>query len=201
VVNKGLISQPHPFNYFITTAGQEAVARGDSRGTSVVTSSPIPAGTNVVIGFSVSGSTGIEYLQGLANGNGQFGYGTVDDAASLYIGSRDALDLYLNGSIGEILIYDHALAGSELQLANSYLAGRYGVAMAQFSTQPPALKVVQTGANAVQVSWVAGYTGYILEGRTNLTLGAWAPIVTNPPNNQITLGTTNAARFFRLHGQ
>jgi hypothetical protein len=63
------------------------------------------------------------------------------------------------------------------------------------------LKVALASANSVQVSWLPGYTGFILEGRTNLTLGAWSPITTNPPNNQITLGTTNIARFFRLHGQ
>jgi hypothetical protein len=149
----------------------------------------------------VSGSTGVEYLQGLANGSGQFGYGTIDDATQLYIGTRDALDLYFKGNIGELLIYDHALVGSELQLVNSYLAGKYGVATAQLSTQPPTLKVALASANSVQVSWLPGYTGFILEGRTNLTLGAWSPITTNPPNNQITLGTTIIARFFRLHGQ
>jgi hypothetical protein len=75
------------------------------------------------------------------------------------------------------------------------------VATAQFSTQPPALKVSKTGASSVQLSWLAGYTGFILDGRTNLASGVWLPIVTNPPNNQITLGTTNAARFFRLRSQ
>jgi len=201
ICNKGFVTQPHPFNYYINTAGQEVVSRGDNRGTSTITSSAVPAGTNVVCGFTVSGSTGTEYFQGLANGTGQFGYGTIDDATQLYIGTRDALDSYFKGNIGELLIYDHALAGSDLQLVNSYLAGKYGVATAQLATEPPTLRAANNGANTVQISWLAGYTGFILEGRTNVATGAWTPVATNPPNNQITLGTTNAARFFRLRSQ
>jgi hypothetical protein len=201
ICNKGSQAQPHPFNFYVDTAGQTVVSRGDTRGNSTITSSTaMPAATNVVCGFTVQGSTGTEYLQGLPNATGQFGYGTIDDGTQLYIGARDDLTLWFKGNIGELLMYDHALVGSELQLVNSYLAGKYGVATAQLSTQPPTLKVAVAGTNAV-VSWLAGYTGFILEGRTNLTLGAWSPIATNPPNNQVTLGTTNVARFFRLRSQ
>ena len=200
--NKGFLTQPHPFNFYVNTAGKTVVARGDTRATSTITSSAaMPAATNVVCGFTVQGSTGTEYLQGFANGTGQFDYGTIDDAAQLYIGSRDALDLYFKGNIGELLIYDHALVGSDLQLVNSYLAGKYGVATAQLSTQPPTLVVAKNGANTLQLSWLAGYAGFILEGRTNVATGAWTPFATNPPNNQVTLGTTNVARFFRLRSQ
>jgi Bacterial Ig domain/Concanavalin A-like lectin/glucanases superfamily len=202
ICNKGFLAHPHPFNFYVDTAGQTLVSRGDDRGTSTVTStSALPVATNVVVGFTVLGSTGTEYLQGLPNGTGPFGYGDIDDATQLYIGTRDALDLYFKGNIGELLIYDRALAGSDLQLVNSYLAGRYGVATAQLSTQPPTLNVALAGTNAVRVSWLPGYAGFILEGRTNLTLGAWSSIATDPPNNQVTLGTTNVARFFRLRSQ
>jgi hypothetical protein len=200
--NKGYLTGPHPFNFYVNTAGQTVAARGDNRGTSTITStSALPVTTNVVCGFTALGSTGTDYLQGLANGTGSFGYGDIDDATQLYIGSRDALDLYFNGNLGELLIYDHALSSSDLQLVNSYLAGKYGVATVQLSTQPPTLNVARTGASAVQLSWLAGYTGFILEGRTNVASGAWTPVATNPPNNQVTLGTTNVARFFRLRGQ
>ena len=199
ICNKGFLAQPHPFNFYVNTAGQAVAARGDNRGTATITGTgAMHAGTNIVCGFTVSGSTATEYLQGLPNGTAQFGYGAIDDATQLYIGSRDALDLYFKGNIGELLIYDHALLGSDLQLVNSYLAGKYGVATVQLSTQPPTLNVAKTGANAVQVSWLAGYTGYILQGRTNLSSGSWTSIVTNPPNNQISIGTTNVTRFFRL---
>jgi hypothetical protein len=200
VCTKGFLAQPHPFSYSFNSTHQQAASRGDNRGTSTVLSSAAPAGTNIVCGFTVSGSTGTDYLQGLAAGTGQYGFGTIDDGTQLYIGTRDALDLYFNGNIGEILMYDHALSASDLQLANAYLAGRSGVGTAQFATKPPALNVAVSGTNSV-VSWVAGYTGYILEGRTNLLTGSWTPIITNPPNNQISIPTTNRARFFRLHGQ
>jgi len=100
-----------------------------------------------------------------------------------------------------LLIYDHAIVGNELQLVNLYLAGKYGVATAQLSTQPPTLAVAKNGPNTLQLYWLAGYAGFILEGRTNVATGAWTPFATNPPNNQVTLGTTNVARFFRLRSQ
>lgn len=200
--NKGFLAQPHPFNFYVNTAGQSVVSRGDNRGTSILaSSSAVPVTTNIVCGFTVQGSTATEYLQGFANGTVQFGYGAIDDTTQLYIGTRDSLDAYFKGNIGELLIYDRALVGSELQLVNSYLAGKYGVATAQLSAQPPTLNLALAGTNAVRVSWLAGYAGFILEGRTNLTLGAWASIATDPPNNQVTLGTTNVSRFFRLRSQ
>jgi hypothetical protein len=176
ICNKGFLAQPHPFNYYINTAGQEVVSRGDTRGTSTITSSVVPAGTNVVCGFTVSGSTGTEYLQGLANGTGQFGYGTIDEATQLYIGSRDAIDFYFKGNIGELLIYDHALSGSDLLLANSYLAGKYGVATAQLSTQPPILTAASNGANTLQV-WLVGYTGFILKAERTATGLTPSPLI------------------------
>jgi len=201
VCAKGFLAQPHPFSYSFNASHQQIASRGDNRGTSSIGSSAVPRGTNIVCGFTVSGSTGTDYSQGLATGTGQFGFGTIDDSTQMYIGSRDALDVYFNGNISEILIYDHALNASDLQQVNSYLGGRSGVGTAQFATKPPTLSVASSGANSVQVSWVSGYTGYILEGRTNLLTGAWTAIATNPPNNQFSVPTTNRARFFRLHGQ
>jgi hypothetical protein len=202
IASKGAVLNPHPFDYFFNTAGNAQVNRGDNRGTSAAVSGPVPAGTNVVTGFTVDGSIGNHYLQGLFNGSGQFGFGTIDDGTSMYIGSRDDLVPFFKGNIGEILIYDHTLLGTELDALNSYLAGRYGVAMAQLNTQPPVLSVTKNGAATVQLSWLPGYAGFVLESRTtNVAAGAWTPIVTNPPNNQVTIGTTNAARFFRLRSQ
>lgn len=201
IASKGNLANPHPFDYFFTTAGLAQVNRGDNRGTSAaVSSSPIPTGTNVITGFTVDGSTGTHYFQGLPNGTGQFGYGTIDDGTSLYIGARDDFNVMFKGNIGELMIYDHALQGSELQTVNAYLAGRYGVAAAQFSTTPPTL-TAKAGTGTLQLSYPTGYVGFVVEGRTNIASGAWVPIVTNPPNNQITLGTTNAVRFFRLRSQ
>src|ERR1019366_5126152 len=72
--NKGFLAQPHPFNFYVNTAGQTVVSRGDNRGTAAVTSTvAMPGATNIVCGFTVSGSTATEYLQGLPNGTAQFG--------------------------------------------------------------------------------------------------------------------------------
>lgn len=53
----------------------------------------------------------------------------------------------------------------------------------------------------MQISWPASASGFVLQSETSLVGGAWTPVATNPPNNQITLGATNAARFYRLRSQ
>jgi large repetitive protein len=202
ICGKTQLAQPHPFDYYVNGSGLAQILRGDTRGTAAVSSSgPLSASNNVVAGVTILGSFVTHYLQGFANGSGSFGYGAIDDGFDLLIGSRDARDIYFKGNLSEILIYNRALIGNDLQLMNAYLAGRAGIAISQLSTQPPMLAAAKTGTNTLQLSWLPGYAGFILEGRTNLTSGTWSPISTNPPNNQISITTTNVARFFRLRSQ
>jgi hypothetical protein len=202
ICGKTQIAQPHPFDYNVNVSGLAQLSRGDTRGTStVVSSGPLSASNNVVAGVTLSGSFATHYLQGFANGTGSMGYGTIDDGFDLLIGSRDARDIYFKGNLRELLIYNRALVGSDLQAINAYLAGRSGIATSQLSTQPPTVAVAKTGANTMQLSWLPGYAGFILEGRTNVASGAWTPVATNPPNNQVSITATNVARFFRLRSQ
>ena len=203
ICGKTTLIAPHPFDYFVTPAGTAVMNRGEARGASAIGSAgrAILPGSFVVAGFAAQGSLGTHYLQGATNGTGALGYGVVDDGTDLLIGTRDNRDIFFKGNLSELLIYNRGLSDSEAQAANSYLAGRNGIATAQISTVPPTLKATQTGPGAVQLSWLPGYAGYVLEGRTNLATGAWAPVATNPPNNQLSLSATNAARFFRLRSQ
>ena len=150
---------------------------------------------------TVNGNTVTHYLNNLPNGSGLFGYQGDDAGGPLRIGSRDDYLTQFAGNLGEILLYNSALAGSDLQTANSYLGGKYGIPMAKLYTGAPALTVTKTGANTVQLSWLPGYADFILDSRTNAASGTWTPMATNPPNNQVTVTTTNVTRFFRLRSK
>src|SRR5205807_5124728 len=103
------------------------------------------------------------------------------------------------GTVSEILLYNRALSGNDLFLANTYLASRSGIAVAQ--VPPPSLAITRPNANSVQLAWPAVYSGFVLGSRTALGSGVWTPVATNPPNNEIILGTTSSTRFFRLRSQ
>jgi hypothetical protein len=202
ILGKTSITLPHPFDYSVNTAARAQVTRGSSLSSTIISTGALPTNTYVIGGVTVaSGGHVTHYRQGFSNGTGDFLQQAVDDGGRLVIGSRDALDIFFKGNLGEILLYDRALAGTNLQLINNYLAGRFGIAAFQLSTQPPSLNVAQTGPGTVQLSWLPGYAGFVLEGRTNLANASWIPVATNPPNNQVTIGTTNATRFFRLRSQ
>ena len=194
----GGVVQAYPFDYFIDTLGRGTLRRSEPRGTDQSASGSMPAGTTLVAGCTANGGMVTHYLQTLPNGSKSLQYATQDTGRPLRIGTRDDLGMFYNGNVEELVIYDRALAGSDLQQANAYLAGRYGVAMTVVYTGAPTLAITSTNASSVKLSWPAGYADYILQGRTNLSSGAWTSIVTNPPNNQISIGTTGVTRFFRL---
>jgi hypothetical protein len=177
--------------------------RGDAtaRSQAVLSSGPLPAGQYVQAGVTVNGAVVTNYLNNLPNGNGLLGYQGYDAGGALRIGSRDDLATQFAGELGEVLLYNRALSGSDLQTANSYMGGRYGIPMAQLYTGAPALVITKTNATTVQCSWLPGYADFILESRTNAVSGSWTALATNPPNNQVTVSMTNVTRFFRLRSK
>jgi hypothetical protein len=194
----GGVVQAYPFEYFIDTLGRGTFRRSEARGSDQSASGSMSAGTKLVAGCTVNGSLVTHYLQTLPNGSKLLQSAAQDTGRPLRIGTRDDLGMFYNGNLDELVIYNRALAGSDLQQVNAYLAGRYGVVMPVVYTGAPKLTITSTNASSVKLSWPAGYADYILQGRTNLSSGSWTSIVTNPPNNQISIGTTNVARFFRL---
>jgi hypothetical protein len=195
-----------PIDYFVSAStGIAQLIRGNStRGNNAIpSSSPLPAGQYVQAGATVYGNIVTHYLNNLPNGSAPFGYTGEDTGGPLRIGSHaDVLTQYqFAGNLGEILLYNSALSGSDLQTANTYLGGKYGIPIAKLYTGAPALTVTKTGANTVQLSWLPGYADFILDSRTNAASGTWTPMATNPPNNQVTVTTTNVTRFFRLRSK
>ncbi len=193
---------PHPFDYYANTAGLAVMSRADSRGATAITSAqPLPEGKLVIGGVAIEASQGTHYLQGEINGTGSFDYGSTDDGTPLLIGSRNALDDFFKGDLAEILLYNRALKGDELQSLNTYLAGKYGIPTFRLFTQPPQLTLTKTGPDTLQVSWPSSLSGFVLESSPDLSTGGWTPVTPTPVNNQAVITATNAAAFFRLRSQ
>jgi hypothetical protein len=204
VLSKCVGSAARPFDYYVSAStGIAQLIRGNStRGNDVIpSSSPLPAGQYVQAGATVNGVVVTHYLNNLPNGSTLLGITGEDTGGPLRIGSRDDYLTQFAGNLGEILLYNSALSGSDLQTANTYLGARYGIPMAQLYTGAPGLAVTKTGANTVQLSWLPGYADFILYSRTNAASGTWTAMATNPPNNQVTVTTTNVTRFFRLRSK
>jgi len=199
IVAKTFGNEPYPFDYDVTVADAELL-RGNANGNDgIISSGPLPAGQYFIGGATVLSSVVTHYLNYVTYGSGTLGYGTEDGGTSLKVGSRDDFETQLAGNLGEVLLYNRALTGNDLQLANTYLAGRYGIATFQLEAQPPLLGVSSTGLGTVQIAWPAAYIGWVLESSTNLV--NWSAVATNPPNSQITIGLTGQATFYRLQSQ
>jgi hypothetical protein len=199
IVAKTFGNEPYPFDYYVNISYAELL-RGDANGNSGIdSSSPLPAGQYFIGGATVLSSVVAHYLNYSANGAGTFGYGSEDGGTPLKVGSRDDFGTQLAGNLGEVLLYNRALTGSDLQVANTYLAGKFGIATVQLETQPPAVGISETTSGTLQIAWPTGYYGWVLESSTNLM--EWTSVATNPPNNQITVSPTGQATFYRLQIQ
>jgi uncharacterized repeat protein (TIGR01451 family)/uncharacterized delta-60 repeat protein len=70
-----------------------------------------------------------------------------------------------------------------------------------FQLGGPALQIERSGDNVI-VSWSAALTGYVLESRTSVNVGAWTPVgvqvVVSGGKNTVTLSAGPGAQFFRL---
>ena len=151
------------------------------------------------MGVSWQSGTVYQYLNN--NDNGHFVYTNLmaDGGGSLRIGSRADLATQLQGNLAEIIIYQPALSDANRLNVVQYLANKYALNFPLLG--PPSLTIVPAKATSVQISWPSAYSGFVLESQTTLGNGAWLPVATNPPNNSITLGTTNVTRYFRIRSQ
>lgn len=94
-----------------------------------------------------------------------------------------------------------ALTGSR-QLLAATAKGVYRLDLSALNLTLPALMIVRSGATAT-LSWPASAESFLLESTGNLNMPVSWTVVTNSPaiNNeqkQLSVGLTNAARFYRL---
>jgi len=193
-----------PWIYGVTGGGAMSFSRGNVDGRNPVNStSLVTPGTPAVAGVSLAGSLASHYLDAQPAGSGVFGYGALDQGEPLVIGGLDDFTSLFAGNLSELLIYDRALSGSDLDLANAYLAGKSGVTLIKVGAPPTSvtLSITRLSGGTVQLSWPATASGWILQSETSLSGPNWSSVVTNPPNNTVVVGTSNATRYFRLHSQ
>ena len=162
--------------------------------------SALSAGAWHHVAVTLSGNTGILYLNGAAVGTNT---GMTLKPLNLgvttnnYIGRSQYADPYFNGLLDEFRIYSVALSPAEI--AATYALGPNQA----LSTNTPAITATRT-TNTLTLRWPLASAGYSVQMRTNLLFGSWIN-VTAPPqiaSNQwlVTLPVTVNApmRIYRL---
>jgi len=199
IVAKTFGANAFPFDYNVTFSEASLVRAGANGGSAVNSAGPLPSGQYIIGGVTDLSSEVTHYLNYVPNGSGTFGYGAEDGGTALKVGSRDDFETQLVGNLGEVLLYNRALTGRDLEVANTYLAGKYGIATFEVDLQAPPLALANPTPGAVQIAWPPGYNGWVLQSSANLL--SWSDMATNPANNQVTIELTNRAMFYRLQAQ
>ena len=121
----------------------------------------------------------------------------INDVANWIGASPYPADPYLAGTIHEFRVYQGVLPPQAVALNDAVGPANY----IQLSANP-ALKAAYSGGNIV-LSWPASDFGFAVQSKTSVTSGTTWTTLTNAPafvgtNWQVTLPSTNTARFFQL---
>jgi hypothetical protein len=147
VWGKTVSNLPGPTDwYLVSGTGVPLVYRGDGTSANlgnVTADRPVRAGTYLILGFVMGGTTLTHYLNGFAIGSGQITATIADGATALKIGSRDDLVTKMKGDLAELLIYDSALSDTDRNAIFDYLKNRYGL-----QNLPPTVSLTAPANNA-----------------------------------------------------
>ena len=164
-----------------------------NNGNTLVGNAALPMNQWSMVALSYDGTNRRIYLNGVLDATGTAPPITGDDTGSA-IGSVVGPNATFSGRIDEVMIYNRALATSEiLDLYNAV----------QGPASPPALLLVRSGGNVI-ISWPStGTTGFNLE--LTPTVAAPASWLTNSTivaddntNKSVTIPATTGNKFFRL---
>ncbi|MGH8022041.1 MAG: beta strand repeat-containing protein, partial [Limisphaerales bacterium] len=137
ILSKTTGAQAAPYDYNATTAGKEVLYRGEGQNSGQFTSSAgASAGDPHVLAVSMTGvvngsgsGTVTHYLDGNLNGTGTLTVGNpsriTDTGNPLWIGGRNDLVQWMNGQIGEIMIFNSALSAADRTNVDNYLGQKY----------------------------------------------------------------------------
>jgi len=157
--------------FAITTNG----AGGEQQ---INTPSVLAAGVWYHIAVTLSGNTGILYLNGSPVGTNNamtLRPSSLGVTENNYLGrSQYTADPYFDGLLDEFRIYNVALSPGEI--AATAALGPNQV----LSAQSPALSVSAT-AGSMTLTWPLASAGFSLQSRTNLTLGDWMQVTSPAP--------------------
>ena len=134
---------PRPTDYYLLpSSGLPRVFRG-SADTSVNqfvdAAGGVPTNTPALLGFTQTGTLMTHYFNGQPFGSGQMTVVPTDSESDLKIGTRDDFVTRMSGDIAELLLFDRGLTPAEASTVSIYMAGKYGVALAQASNNPPSV--------------------------------------------------------------
>jgi len=108
---------------FIDNSGRKLRLRFNRSINTLIGNTNLSAGRWYYVAATYNNGTGIIYLDGVADGSGSFGTGTLPNNTNpVYIGAKSSLVEFLNGKIDEVRIYNRALSASEV--ANLYNASK-----------------------------------------------------------------------------
>lgn len=121
---------PAPNDYYVVPGSAiPRLFRGDGASDlgSVDGTSRLRAGTYLVAGFEMAGTTVTHYLNGQAAGTGQITAVPADGGNPLKIGTRHDLFTKMKGDIAELLIYNTALSDTDRDSVINYLKVKYNI--------------------------------------------------------------------------
>jgi glucuronoarabinoxylan endo-1,4-beta-xylanase len=141
------------------------------------TTSALAAGVWYHLAVTLSGNTGIVYLNGVPTGTNSaitLKPLNLGNTANDYIGRSQYADPYLNGVLDEFRIYSVALSPAEI-------AATYALGTEQLlSTNSPGVEVTMMGTR-LTLSWPLESAGFTLQWRTNLVVGNWQNVTSPAP--------------------
>ncbi len=125
-IGKTLANQPASYDYYVHNGANGTLYRGNGTVSARVLETAIPSfGVPHVMNVVMSGTSVSHFLDGAANGTGILATNMADAGRPLRIGSRDALDVYMNGEIAEVMIFNSAISTSDRKAIDSYLGFKY----------------------------------------------------------------------------
>lgn len=149
--------------YLLPGSGIPRLYRGNAEGSlGFSDGTALRAGAFELAGFSSRDGATAHYLNGRTTGTGAINATLADRDTPLKIGSRDDFVTRLQGDLAELLIFDTALSEGDLQSAQLYLAGKYGIGIVSLTNEPP------------QVTLTSPSPGAVFSSPTNITVEATA---------------------------
>jgi glucuronoarabinoxylan endo-1,4-beta-xylanase len=156
--------------FAITTSG----ASGERQ---IEGTSALAAGVWYDVAVTLSGNTGVLYVNGVPVGTNNamtLKPSSLGSTVNNYLGKSQYSDPYLNGLMDEFRIYSVALSAAEL--AATFALGPNQV----LSTDSPALSFTTTPSN-LTLAWPLANAGFTLQTRTNLIEGNWVNATSPTP--------------------
>jgi len=190
---------PEPNAFFIFPGNDPAPGWGDGNAVQDFFPAPItiPGLQWSILGFSKAGQTMSQFIDGIPNGAPELGSGAaVDGGLPLYIGTRGDFYSYLRADLAEVMIFNTALTGTNLENVRQYLGVKYGLALVAPGPTPPVVSISRQGTSVV-ISWPQSYSGYILQSASSLS-GGWAPVAGVQNNQVIITPSATTQQFYRL---